>query len=566
MRESSIRKRFMWALVIFTALILSLWFGYYAVTYESVSRGARENAGHIAKRLLDQVGAEFSHMKNIAAVIAGSSSVQEFLSAGSVGEYYSKAEAVTEIIHLAAYPISSVDSVITINASGDYYRFTGGLSSAACDTLYDRFKGPNSSYTVIELDGTMYFCHSAPVFKASGQALDNAGTIIILTNLNRTRSQLISNTLTDVDTAVIQGQVILISSDEGLEGKSVAELDSAYGMVVHMDIAGTVLSVAAAVKNSALLPEITLFLFTLLALLLILLLAVAVLYQYLSRNMVKPMAGVISGVTSLGGELDRRLPELPVAGKPDFESLVTAINGLLDRTEHYSNELLGERQKLFDAEMLRQNMQIGLLVSQIDAHFVVNAIVSIGTLSARGDNERAGLMADGLAQLLKHRHSGDALCNVFVELEMIEKYVGIMNIRYEGKFIADYDVPDELSAYKMPGLILQPVVENALTHGLQNKEGQALLNIRGYMDGGAVILEVSDNGAGIAPEKMAAIRQSLDASEIGDFPAPGLSGVSLINVQRRIRLRFGDSYGLSLAGAPGGGTQVTIKLPAIADG
>jgi len=275
------------------------------------------------------------------------------------------------------------------------------------------------------------------------------------------------------------------------------------------------------------------------------------------------MTSVIGGVASLDGELTGRLHELPVTGKPDFESLVLAINRMLDRTEQFSNELLDERQKLFDAELLQRDMKIGLLTSQIDAHFVVNTITSIHTLSSQGDNERAGQVADGLAQIIKHRYSGDELRNMFIELEMVEAYIAIMNIRYNDRFTAEYDVDDELVEYLIPGLVLQPIVENALTHGLKSEEAGMSLRICGQVEENAIIIEVFDDGIGIEHTKLESIKETLERKEISNFPEPGLSGIALTNIHKRIRLWFGDSYGIAIDSTPDKGTTVTIRLPAI---
>gem|GEM_PF-1010266 len=546
MKGLPVRRRFVYALLLYTALILTLWFGYYTLAYRSVSNSAKENAELAALRLLDQVSAEFSQMYNIAGVIAGSASVRDFLSSSTSEEFYNKVQAVEEIIRTAAYPISLVDSVVTINTWGDYYRFTGSLSNAACESLHEKVRETGNLHAIIALDGNLFFCHAAAVYSFSGQAPGRVGTVILLTNLNRTRKALTEPLLSGADMAVIQDDIILLSNIVEIEGKHEADVESAYAVVSRKAIDGTNLSIAAAIQNEALFPNRALFLLTSFLLLALLLIAVIALYRYLSGYIVRPMASVIGGVAALGGDLSGRLPEMPALGKPDFQALVLAINGLIGRGEQYGNELTDKQQKLFAAEILQRDMRIGLLISQIDAHFVVNAVKCIQTLALRGDSERAGEMADGLARIIKHRHTGDALCNLFVEFEMIEKYVALMNIRHDGKFSAEYDVDDRLTSHHIPGLVLQPVVENALTHGLQNKEVGAVLHIRGFASGDAVVLEVSDNGSGIAPVKLKSIQNMLETIDIEGFPDPGLSGVSLSNIQRRIRLRFGGEYGLAV--------------------
>jgi len=565
MKNTPIRRNFIFAVILFTVLVLALWFGYYLLAYDSVRRSARENAEHISERLLDQISTEFAQMRSGAEIIAASTYVQDFLMAESVDDFYSKAGEVAQFLRNAAFSVTSIDNLITIDTSGTFFRFIGSLSNASCEQLQEAFYLTGSTYTVIGLDGVMFFCHSAPVYSTSSQVLDRIGTVFLLTNLNRKRSVLADNVMVGVDSVVIHNGIILLSSDDSLEGLAYTELEHLYGLVSRRDIAGTDLSVFAAVKNDVLFPNRIAFIAITLALLVTLLLAVIILYRYLSVYIVKPMSSIINNVASLDGTTHKRLPEISIIGKPAFESLVYAINNLIDRTEISTQELLMQTQKLFESELMQREMRIGLLTSQIDAHFVVNTITSIHTLSVNGDNEKAGRMAEGLAQIIKHRHMGDELRNLFVELEMVEEYMAIMNIRFDSKFHADYDVDDRLVEYLIPGLMLQPIVENALLHGLQHKEGEAKLRICGFLDNEGVIFEISDNGVGMPPQVLIDLQDSLLEVDYNSVPEPGLSGVALVNIQRRIRLWFGDEFGLSINSIPKQGTTVTIRLPTIKD-
>jgi hypothetical protein len=373
MMKSSIKSQFIGAIALYASLVLVIWFGYYAATYGQFSRVAKENAELAAGRLTDRVSAEIVQMKSVAEIIAASTHVQDFLSFGDAELFYDNAGTVSEIIRNAAYLTATLDNVIAINAAGNYYRFTGGLSNAACALLFERFQGTETAYQIVELDGILFFCHSTPIFTVQGQNVDRVGTVILLTNLNRKRAILSSTKLTGINTAVMQDGVILLANDESLEGKQEAELNHEYELVLHTNVAGTNLSIAAVVTKEALFPGRTLFFFISFILLAILLVTVIALYRYLSAYMVRPMTSVIRGVASLDKELKKRLPELPVIGKADFHSLVLAINDLIDRSE-----------RNYKSELEQRDMQIGLLNSQIDAHFMVNVITSIHTLVRGG--------------------------------------------------------------------------------------------------------------------------------------------------------------------------------------
>jgi len=264
-------------------------------------------------------------------------------------------------------------------------------------------------------------------------------------------------------------------------------------------------------------------------------------YRYLSAHMIRPMANIISNVREIGGNAQGRLPQ---TGINDFDALVADINDMLDRTQKYN---------------------MSLHISQIDAHFVVNTLKSIKHLSEIGENDKAAQMSDGLAAILNHQHTGDEMINVFADFEILRKYIEIMNIKFGGRFTVEYNLDYDLEACVIPAMILQPITENALCHGLQSKENDAKLLIKGVIEENYICFEFSDNGTGIPPAKLKAIRESLLETETRELPEPGLHGVALANIQKRIRLKFGADYGLTIESDWNKGTTATLKLPAVSD-
>ena len=558
-----LRRKLMTALIIYTGVIFIVWFSYHFITYDAIKRTAEESAVFTTDVIARQVSAGFEEMATVSLLAAGSDYLKDFLMERDVSAYYEKAGIVSEIIHRTASPVSSIDNIVTFTERGEYYRFIGGVSNGACEELYYAFHEEGLVFTIIELDGVLFFCHNAPVYDSSGLGPIKVGSIVILTGLDKTRRVLgDGGGQGDLVAAIVFENEVLLSNDPSLEGGGISELPSKYHVASTLDIEGTPLSVLIAIPEGALFAESRLFFLYALIVIILLLLVILLLYHYLSSYMIRPMASIITHVREIGGGEKKRLPD---TGRKDFDALISDINDMLARTEAYNTALIVERQRLFDAEISGQKMRMGLLASQMDAHFVVNTLANIKTLSDRAENERAAKMAEGLALILKHQHKGDELINIFIDLEVIESYISIMNTRFGEKFIFEFDIEDVLSDCIMPGFVLQPLVENALVHGLKNKEGEARLFIKGALREDMVCFEISDNGAGIPPAKLEEIQNGLAAPEPGDFPEPGLHGVALLNIQRRISLRFGEGYGISVASTLGKGTTVTVRLPALYD-
>ena len=138
-------------------------------------------------------------------------------------------------------------------------------------------------------------------------------------------------------------------------------------------------------------------------------------------------------------------------------------------------------------------------------------------------------------------------------------YAEIQKIRFQGKFCFDYELPQELADCVVPKLVVQPIVENALLHGiLMKEEKKGCILLTGWREGEDAVLVISDDGAGIAPEKLDTLLDSLSA----DNGLTSLRHIGVSNTNLRLKSLYGDAYGLSFTSTPGQGTEVTVRIPA----
>lgn len=250
------------------------------------------------------------------------------------------------------------------------------------------------------------------------------------------------------------------------------------------------------------------------------------------------------------------------------EKRFPSLTGLL-----HEERYLGYSRQELASEMLKAQIQISSLQSQINPHFLYNTLESIRSKALLHDEEEIATMIETLARLFRYnisRRSTEA--SILDELENVKNYVRIQNYRFRDKFTLRLDLDDlgEVPGnYMLPTLTLQPIVENAIHHGLEPKIGPGTILIRGFQTQSKLILQIQDDGVGISPKQLDALRARLfhpdiiqdGLQESGDGPRRG-SGIALKNVHQRLQLFFGPAYGLEITSAVGVGTQIELCMPA----
>ena len=194
--------------------------------------------------------------------------------------------------------------------------------------------------------------------------------------------------------------------------------------------------------------------------------------------------------------------------------------------------------QLADARLVR-------LQTQLHPHFLFNALNSVLPLVFR-DREAAAQTILRLEELLRRSLEADAaqLVPLSRELEFLEMYLEIQKTRFQDRLQVAFDVPSDLSAARVPNLILQPLVENAIKHGVSAQPGSGRVEISARRESGMLVLRVRDDGPGLV-----------------DSPRTGGSGVGLANTRERLQQLYGEDQRLDLENAPEGGLEVTVGLP-----
>ena len=237
----------------------------------------------------------------------------------------------------------------------------------------------------------------------------------------------------------------------------------------------------------------------------------------------------------------------------EMEQLTESFNSMVGEIAHLVEDIHTEQKNARDAELR-------LLQEQINPHFLYNTLDTIIWLTEAGDFAQAVQMIQHLSRFFRTTLSkGRDMVTVREEQEHIESYLNIQRFRYQD--ILDYriDFAPEIAEYQIQKLTLQPIVENALYHGIKNKRGKGLITVSGRQEGDVLVFTVEDNGIGMTEAELCHLRELIS----GKQEPESQNGFGMSNVQKRIQMQYGVAYGITAASIYGEGTVIEVRISAM---
>ena len=282
------------------------------------------------------------------------------------------------------------------------------------------------------------------------------------------------------------------------------------------------------------------------------LLAITIIVLFLSQWLTKPVEEMSSTITQIkNGETQLRVR--PVGWSQELTTLGTEFNEMLDRMQVMAQEELQHK-------MLVERTEYKMLQAQINPHFLYNTLDTMSGIANAQNCPMVSGMCRSLSAIFRYSlNMTDELSTVQNEMSHVRNYLYVMDVRNGSTVAYDYQIDSETLADQMPRICIQPVVENALTHGLRNvRRKDKKLLIRSEHVGENLVITVQDNGAGMDAEAMNRLLEQNDMKRVES----GIS-IGILNVNARLKKLFGAGYGLHIDSIVGEGTTVTITVPAV---
>ena len=271
-----------------------------------------------------------------------------------------------------------------------------------------------------------------------------------------------------------------------------------------------------------------------------------ILNQYLSTKITQPIRRLEESVK----ELELQYPEkIYVGGSEEIQHLGRTIRSMVEQMRKLMDDVLREQEE-------KRKSELDALQSQINPHFLYNTLDSIIWMVESEQYEDAISMVTALANLFRISLSqGRTIITIAEEFQHARNYINIQKMRYRNKFQVTFDLDPAIEKYLTIKLIVQPLLENAIYYGMESMDGEGEILVQGFANEGEILIHVIDNGIGMPPEQMKQLLTN------GSYKRKRGSGIGLKNVDQRIKLYFGEEYGLEIRSEPDVGTRITIHLP-----
>lgn len=312
-----------------------------------------------------------------------------------------------------------------------------------------------------------------------------------------------------------------------------------YGLTLYSLIPSSALN-----ANQSMLMSSTVLAFALVLVLFV------VLFFFISRGLTRPLEQMVFTMNRIKqGETQLRLPQMH---QDELAKLGSAFNDMLDQIE----ELIARE---YQTAIQLNDTKYKALQTQVNPHFLYNTLDTMSAIAMIHDCQIVSTLCHALSDLFRYSlRMDEPLSTISDELRHLKNYMFVMNVRMNDTIQMTIDIPAEMMKTHVPRLSLQPLVENAISHGLRNKRGEKHIRISARRTDTEILLSIVDNGVGMQKEMLERIR-TIDPEQALSTG----SSIGLLNIAARLKLLFGTEYGLEVDSRQQEGTTITLHIPSV---
>ena len=254
--------------------------------------------------------------------------------------------------------------------------------------------------------------------------------------------------------------------------------------------------------------------------------------------------------------VDRPEERMEIGREDEIGTVVQSLNHMLDARQKMNQEIQESQRRMYEAEIAKKQLQVLAYRNQINPHFLYNTFECICSMALYYEVDDIAEITMALSKVFRFAVKGENIVSVEEEVSYIREYAKIIDYRFMGKIDVDIEMEDAVKEKRVIKLMLQPLVENAVFHGLEQKLEDGEVKVSIHMHGeDHIMFVVEDNGCGIEPARLVWMRDNLDSRPTGQ------KGIGVANIYQRLKLFYGDDVVFQIESRLGEGTRITIIIP-----
>jgi two-component system sensor histidine kinase YesM len=291
-------------------------------------------------------------------------------------------------------------------------------------------------------------------------------------------------------------------------------------------------------------------------------LIIAALMYTILHNMVTPLDAFSRYIQQIKRRpLNGNRQDLILKGCSEISTLSQSFNELLEESEQLNKQLYEATVNLYETKLGKKQAELQFLRSQISPHFLYNALESVKDIALEQNVPEIATIAGAMGKLFRYNVKGHTIVSLEQEIEITTAYLDIQQARFPEKLNVLYSIRENVMDIPIMKFLLQPLVENAVYHGLEPTSKNGTLFIGAHRQNDLLLITIQDDGVGIPHDNLTLLQQQLlEMKVISDFTG---QHIGLLNVQHRLLLNYGSEYGLTIESSEGEGTKVMLRIPII---
>ena len=404
----------------------------------------------------------------------------------------------------------------------------------------------------IRMEGKIpYYAYILPVYDTRNKTpLTRVATCVVLCDLRRVQS-LLDQTLTApfCDIRLYDSEDILIClRTEGAAAPHGAEIlihalpSTGWSLRYHLDFSTFSfqgMSLGVVVRMALICAAMLLIVFAI-----------------VRRSVARPVDAILARLRS-----GKDLSHLGLHFGGELDIIVETIERTFARLERTTQERIRSQTEVYAMQLHLRESELSALQSQINPHFLYNTLECMRSIGLYYESPEIVSISTAMADIFRYSIKGSPMVALEEELRIIRQYMNIIDVRFDGRFHAETDCTPETLSCIIPKMILQPLVENAIYHGLEPQKGNGTVTIRARLHNEELVVVVQDDGIGMAPEEVDRLRAALASPNAAIDRSFAKRSIGLANIAQRIRLFSRDRCAIEIRSRRGEGTSVCIRLP-----